>query len=363
MLTTRKQAFFLLASCALAASAYASYGQMRLDGISLFLAFAVTVAYGLFVDLAMFVRLFRTRAALVICSIIGLAVVLLFLIQFASPSERRSLLGSSVGPAWVVVVATSVVLVPFIVIAPFAQYAALRRDRRWPGWITAWMVLQLALLPVFLVLAGTESYFRKQEYAAGQAAGREVRAGGFGNLLQLAEQRRGRIWGTGWAYPWLQNVPGGLPSRRSAWIAGLAKGLDESAPIAANEPLSKPDRAALQTLMERFLRGYAVRNIRAKLIWDALYPGGFASQLAPLGIDERGVVWEEVIPPLLERLEKHGAPRLCPGGRMMEADRAVLNAVILKRGRSWNSAARVHELRPDWEDYRQRVERLCRAPD
>jgi hypothetical protein len=359
MLTALKQAFFLLASFTLAASAHASFNHMRLEGLSLLLAFALTVSYGLFVDLVMFVRLFRHRAALVICSVVGLALAFLLLSQFASPSERRWLLGPTVGPAWVALVVTSAVFVPFIVIAPFAQYAALRHGRRWPGWITAWMVLQLALPPVFLVLAGTEPHFREQEYAAGRAAGHEVRAGGFGRLLQLAEQRHERIWGTGWAYPWRHYAPGGLPYRRSAWIVGLAKGMDDSAPIAANEPLSEQDRTALQTLRKR---GYSGWNIVAKLIWDALEPGGFARQLAPFGIDEQGVVSEEVIPALLERLEKYGAPRLCPGGRMMEADRAVLNAVILKRGRDW-SAERVYELRPEWDGYRRRVERLCRGPE
>jgi len=311
----------------------------------------------------MFVRLFRHRAAVVICSILGLAVVFLLLSQFASPSERQSLLGSPVGPAWVVLVVTSAVFLPFIVIAPFAQYAAMRHGRRWPGWITAWMVLQLALLPGFLVLAGSETLFREQEYSAGRAVGLGARAGGFGGILQLADQPHERIWGTGWAYPWRHSASGGLPYRRSAWIGGLAKGMDDSAPIAANEPLSEPDRTALQTLMERFFRRYAVRNIRAKLVWDALEPGGFSRQLAPNGIDEKGVVDEDAFPALLERLEKYGGLRLCPGGRMMDADRAVLNAVILKRGRVWNAEKRVYELRPEWDGYRRRVERLCRRPE
>jgi hypothetical protein len=57
------QALFLLASCALAAAAHASYGQMRLDGIGLLLAFVVIVAYGVIVDVALIARIFRYRAA------------------------------------------------------------------------------------------------------------------------------------------------------------------------------------------------------------------------------------------------------------------------------------------------------------
>ena len=52
------------ADCALATCAHASYGQMRLDGIELFLAFLLMVFYGFVVDLALIIRIFRHRAAM-----------------------------------------------------------------------------------------------------------------------------------------------------------------------------------------------------------------------------------------------------------------------------------------------------------
>src|SRR5687768_4726719 len=55
------QAFLHLASCALAAAAHASYGQMRLDGAGLLLAFVLTVGYALIVDVALIAGLFRYR--------------------------------------------------------------------------------------------------------------------------------------------------------------------------------------------------------------------------------------------------------------------------------------------------------------
>lgn len=404
MLTGRLgQAFFLLAAYLLAASAQASYGQMRLDGVGLLLAFMLIVAYGVIVDLALFARLFRYRAALVIGSGVALAVVLLFLSQAVSPGERAGFFkGPPGGAALVVLVLTSTVFLPFILIAPIAQYRALRQDRRWPGWVSAWMALQVALLPGFLVLANTEEHFWQQEYAAGQAVAREARAGGLGVLQESAERQRDRIWGTGWTYPWHQEPPTGYSARRSGWIAGLAKGVDESALIAANEPLSEPDRAVLRSLIERHFAGYAMPNIRTKLIWDALEPGDFARQLAPYGLHERGVVSEELIPLLLARLEAFGELRLCPGGRMMDADRALLNQLVLARVRDYDEA-RERELKaeleekkrdremseapipyrlvwkaaqalgnaygghavgvPDWSGYPQRVERLCRGQD
>ena len=397
------QAFFLLALSALAAAAHASYGQMRLDGIGFLLAFGLTIAYGLVVDVALLAGLFRYRAVLVAGLIGALVVIGLLFFLAASPSERAGFFkGAPGGAPLVVLLITCAVFLPFIVIAPLAQYRAMRQGVRRPGWVTAWMALQVALIPGFLLLASMEEHFWKQEYAAGQAVGREARAGALGVIRESAEQRRERIWGTGWALPWHREPPGGYLARPSGWIAGLARGVDNSAPIAANEPLGETDRAAVRTLTERHFAGYATPNINTKLVWDALEPGAFARRLAPHGLSERGVVDEEVLPLLLKRLEEHGEERLCPGGRMMDADRAVLSQLVLAKVRHFEEAKkredqgeldakkRDQEMQdaplpyrlvwnalnalgsayggqnvpvPDWSGYPQRVERLCRRPD
>ncbi len=315
---------------------------MRLEGVALLLVFVLTIAYGVIVDIALLARLFRYRASLIVGSIVALAVIFLFLGQTASPSERAGFFNVfSGGSGLVLLVVTGTVFLPFVVIAPFAQYLSMRDGRQWPGWITAWMALQLALLPGFIVLAVTDHYFWQRDYSAGQAEGRQAGTGGLAGLLRRAELRHERIWGTGWTYPWPQK-----PTQPSGWVLGLAVGIDASAPIAASEPLVEPDRAALQTLMKQYLFGLAVPNLRVKLLWDALEPGGFSRQLAPNGMGERGEVSEEVIPVLLERLEKHAGTRLCPGGRMMDADRAVLNALVLAKGRAWSVEKRAYEMRP-----------------
>jgi hypothetical protein len=138
--------------------------------------------------------------------------------------------------------------------------------------------------------------------------------------------------------------------------------LDASALIGANDPLSHADSAALRTLTEQHFRPLALPHVRAKLLWDALEPGAFASQLAPHGLTEMGVVSEEVISVLVERLEKYGDGRLCPGGRMLDADRALLKALIQEKGRVWNVTTRSYEMRPDWDAYEEQVDRLCRGP-
>ena len=349
----------LVASWTFAAPAHASYAQMRLDGVGLLLAIALMVAYVVLVDVALLARIFRYRAALAIGTIAGLGVVFLFLTQVNSPGEWAGYFkGHPGGASLVILVVTSAVLLPFIVIAPLAQYLAMRQGRRWPGWITAWMALQLALPPGFLVLAGTEEYFWKKEYAAGLAAGREARAGAIAGILERAEQRPERIWGTGLTYARPQKRPAGFS--HAAWMRGLAMGMDANALMAASEPLGAPDRAALRALTTRHY--YAPPNTRAKLLWDALEPGAFAKQLAPRGVNETGPVDEEVLPVLLERLEKNGAVRLCPGGRMMDADRAVLQALVLAKGRVWSVEKHDYEIRAQWDGYPRRVERLCPAP-
>ncbi|HKU46792.1 MAG TPA: hypothetical protein VJQ58_07895 [Burkholderiales bacterium] len=375
---------------------------MRLDGIGLFLALALAVAYGVIVDIALLARLFRHRAALIGGLIVALAMVALVGVMVASPNERAGFFGGAPGGAsLVILLATGAVFFPFMVIAPLAQYLAAGQGGRTPGWVFAWMALQPALLPAFFVLANSEEHFWKQEYAAAQAVGRDTRAGAFGVIGASADRHHERIWGTGWSYPWRLQPPGGYLPRRSGWIAGLARGVDASAPIAANEPLSEPDRAMLRTLVERHFTGYAIPNIEAKLIWDALEPGNFSRQLAPRGLSEPGVVSEEVIPQLLVRLEQQGELRVCPGGHMMDADRAVLNKIVLAKVRDYDEA-RQREARaaaaskeveremseapapyrfmwkaanalgkasgaqdvkaPDWSGYPQRVEQLCRGP-
>lgn len=392
----------LLASFAIAAAAHASYGQMRLDGIGFFLAFALTVAYGAVVDIALFAKVFRYRAGMVGGVFVALVLIALLLAMAAAPGELAGVFkGAPGGAPLVVLLLTGAVFLPFIVFAPLAQYRTMRQNRRWPGWVTAWLLLQVALLPGFFALANTEDHFWKQDYSAGHAVGGEARAGGLGRMLQQADQLRERIWGTAWTHARRQDPSGRYPARQSGWVAGLAKALDDSALIAANEPLGEADRTVMRILIERHLARYAIPKIKAKLIWDALEPGRFAKQLAPNGPNEQGVADDEVIPLLLERLEAHAGSRLCPDGRMMEADRALLGELVLARVHSQDEA-RKRELQaeldakkreaelldapfpfslllkatntlenmfggqdvkvPDWSSYPQRIERLCGGP-
>lgn len=392
----------VLAACTLALPAHADYGQMRLDGIGLLLAFGLSVAYGLVIDVALIARLFRHRTVLSVGLVATAAVFAFFLIQVASPTERAGFFkGAPGGAPLVVLVLTSAVFLPFIAIAPIAQFRWMRAGQRWPRWMSAWIALQVALVPAFVILATADEKFWQRDYAAGYAVGRDVSAGGFSAIQERAERQPERIWGTGWTHRWRQAPPSGYLARRSGWMSGLARGVDASTPIASDAPLEESDRMALRSMLEGPFVGYAVPNIHAKLIWDALEPGSFATQLAPYGLNEPGVVSEEVIPLLVERLERSGAARVCPGGQMMEADRALLQELVLAKVRIYDAAKTREQVAereqkkreaemaqapapyrlvwnaanalgnaygskpaklPDWEAYSGRVERLCRGP-
>lgn len=391
----------LLAACVFAADAQASYGQMRLDGIGLLLVVMLFVAYGILLDIALLLRIFRHPPVLAGGLVAGVGVIVLLFIALGSPVERTGYFnGSPGGTSLVVLVLLLAVFLPFILLAPLAQHLALRQGRRWSRWITAGMLAQLALLPGFMVLGYTEHHFWQQEYEAGFALGRETRTGKLEEIQERAGQYRERIWGTGWHYPWPMDTPGGSYPRATAGIAGLARGLDASPLIAADEPLPESDRAVLQALVDKHFLGYAIPNITTKMIWDALEPGNFSTRLAPRGLHEPGVVSEEVIPLLLDRLERHGEPRLCPGGDMMDNDRALLAELVMDRVRAydearareeraareeqareremseapwpfrflWNGAGELGERFgaqdvpvPDWSNFPRRVEQLCRG--
>lgn len=355
-----------LASWAMAACAHASYGQMKLNGAFLLLGFILVVLYALVLNLALIVGIFRFRVALVIGTVMSLSLAWLLLLACASPDERAGFFKMlSGGSGRVILVATGAVLLPFIVIAPYAQHLAARRGERLPRWMKAWMAAQLALLPAFIVLAFTERHFWRQEFEAARAQGERAKAGDMRRLLDDAERRHERIWGTGWHYPWLQAPAGVSFGPQGGWTLGLALGVDASALIAADEPLAESDRVALRMLMDRRFAHYAVANIRARLVWDALVPGSFSTTIRPRQVSE------DAIPALLDRFEKYGDGRICPDGRMADADRAALNALLLAKARGTDSnadyalllakgAGSTRDVRPPWDDFLRRVERLCR---
>lgn len=351
----------VLASCALAAAAEASYAQMRLDGIGIFLALSLLAIWTAIVDIGLMVKLFRRRSILMGSLVLSFAVIALVFAAFASPSERTGFFkGSPGGAMLVIVIVTCIAFVPFIFLAPFAQYAAMQDDRRWPRWVPVWIVLQFLLLPLFIALDFADDYFWKREYAVGEAIGSAVQPGGLAGVLELADRQHERIWGTPFHLPWPPSTQSGVYPRISGWSAGMVKGLGSSVLFAGNDPMGASDRAALVQLTSRHLQFFSKPAIDARMLWDRLEPGNFTNVLMAGGELNPNVAPAETIPPLLERFEKYAEPRMCPDGRMLDQDRATLLKLVEKRGETWSTETRKHSLRSDWAEFPARIERLCR---
>ena len=146
----------LLLACALAATADASYGQMRLDGIGLALAFVLVVGWGLMLDVILLApaQVLRRRGAAIACTVIGGLVVLCFLAMLAMPAERAGFFkGPPAGGALAASLATCAVFLPFVLFAPWAQHRALLEAAARPRWIRIWMWAQPALLVAVVALA------------------------------------------------------------------------------------------------------------------------------------------------------------------------------------------------------------------
>lgn len=340
-----RQVAFLLAAC-FAGGAHASYGQMRLDGIGMFLAFTLVVGWGLILDLVILApaQVLRRRGAAVACTVIGGLIVLLFLAMLALPAERAGFFkGPPLDSALAASLATCAVFLPFILFAPWAQHRALAEGLARPRWVRIWMWAQPALLVAAVVLPLVEGYFYFREYEAGRAEGAAVQAGGAGALLERASQRGERIWATPLTLPGPARPPSDPYGPRQAWIVGIASGLDESGLVRGDEPFSPEDRSALETLATRYFGAYSAPRVRAHLIWDELAPGNFATVLA------RDRSTEEIIMILLDRFDRGGVARFCAEGRMPDADRAALATFVA--GHGGNS-----------EDYARRIRSFCTSP-
>ena len=171
----RSQSCLLLGSWMLAASAHASFGGFGpWAGASLLLVFALTLAYGFIIDLVVLAKLFRHWLSVTVASFTTLVVVLPLVILAALPAERTAFFRvffSGSGPF--IFTLTSAVLIPYLFVAPIAQYRALRHGRPSPVWILRWMALQPALLAAFILLPVSNHYYWRADYAAGRDAGVE----------------------------------------------------------------------------------------------------------------------------------------------------------------------------------------------
>ncbi|HNM82709.1 MAG TPA: hypothetical protein PKL28_16760, partial [Rhodocyclaceae bacterium] len=131
---------------------------------------------------------------------------------------------------------------------------------------------------------------------------------------------------------------------------GMGLGLNDSPLIATIAPLGAEDGRALATLAHQYVVPGVAPNVYFKLVWDALQPGGEYLKFETVWIRD------EMLLPLLERLESEGEARLCATGRMERRTRDILRNAYVARAEDRGNAS-------PWSDYVKRVARICPNAD
>jgi hypothetical protein len=294
-----------LACCAPMAAA--SYAQMTLPGLGALFLFGYVAAYALAVDVVLLCRGYRSRASVVVGTLISLALLTGLLTQRQDVAAGFQLLETD----WEAkLLGVAIVLVPLtLLVAPVAQHLELRRQRsRWTAYVA--IVVQAVLVGTGWTLA----YFDEHPTDSMQAARKELRARGEqvepGGVAALRDAfERQHAWGTFESFL-------------------LLKGIENSALIHSGPPLPPEDRNALIALLERDLAAARPRVaashhygfIEIKLLWDTLEPGNVAARLP------RGTRLQ--VEYMLEFIDRHGRQRLCSVDELAAADRAALDGAL-----------------------------------
>lgn len=338
-------------SLTLTESAHASYGQMRLDGLLTFLGLVVFFCHVGLVNLLLYGKLFRKRALVVAAGVVSLALAAFLIFVISSPNEMAGVAKLfSYGLARILLAIALVATLPYVLLAPIAQFSAVDDGLPSPRWVSLGLSLQMALVPALIALSFVDDAIRQKEFAAGRSEGMAVKAGDLSSLLQRAEQRRERIWATPWFYPWRERSSTTSYFPSSGWVGGMGLGLNDSPLIATIAPLGAEDGRALATLAHQYVVPGVAPNVYFKLVWDALQPGGEYLKFETVWIRD------EMLLPLLERLESEGEARLCANGRMERRTRDILRNAYVARAEDRGNAS-------PWSDYVKRVARICPNAD
>lgn len=337
--------FFITAS--LTEFVHASYGQFRLDGILTFFGLLAFFCHVGLVYVFLYGKLFRHRVLTVVASGISLALTAFLIFVILSPNEMAEISKLfPYGMARILLAIALVAIMPYVLWAPIAQHSAMGDGRPSPRWVRVGLMLQVALLPMLIALSFVDDSIRQKEFAAGRAEGKALKGGEVSALLLRAEQRRERIWATPWFYPWRERSSATSHLQYSSWVSGLGLGVNDSPLISTIAPLNADDGRALAVLARQYFVPGVSPNVYFKLVWDALQPGGEYLQF------ETTWIKDEMLLPLLERLESEGGARLCPNGHMERRTRDILRNAYVSRSEDRGNSS-------PWSDYVKRVARIC----
>lgn len=239
-----------VACLALAATsiAWASYGQMRLDGIVFVLAVIALSFWGVLLVFALLVGLGRYKAFAAIATVLTIALTVLLL--FAWDDGRATMRPRPLtGPAMYVVL--TLAAIPVLLAAPFLKLAGKGRP------------VLLAALAVTLAPAGSIAYSMLRD-VVGERVMERARAlapGQIGAFVEPSLRKGAGAWGA----PFLWN-----DQEQAKWII---IGLNRTAMVDRPEPLAPGDAQAIASLVAS---AAGTRNdmytgkLEGKLVWDRL---------------------------------------------------------------------------------------------
>ena len=319
-------------SCGVPVAA-ASYAQMTLPGLGAAILFVLIAAFLLVIDVVLLCRGFRSKASVIVSTVISLALVYGLLKERSSIDAVLQLLATDWQER---LLSVSLVLVPLTMLAaPVAQHFELRTHRPRRA-----IYVAIAVQVVLFGIATTRSYLyehpleaTRAEWTALGERGEQVRTGELAELRDAFEKRH--EWGS-------------IESLK------LLKGIEKSALIHGGAPLLPQDRTALVGMLERDRAearpmgagAHWYGFIEVKLLWDTLQPGSVDHSIPS------GTVLSEDY--MLEFIDRHGPERLCSGEGLADTDRAALTRA-LTGGRGADVLARVKTAL-------DRLDEACRTP-
>lgn len=254
-----------LPALAWAPAAWASYGQMRLDGITFFLAVLLLYLWG--APLALGLALGWGRRMVVVIAATAVTVALASLLIAVFGDGRAAMQPRPLGMGGMFVVLLLLAAVPVMLVAPFLQLAWHARGR------SSHLPMAMVVGALFLVPLGSIAHFLLQEVLETRALAR-ARALTPGQVLPHVIASRDRAAGS-WLRPYLWSEEAELK-----WIIiGLGR-LDF---IESPAPISDEDTQAL-ALLVKLCAG--TRNasytwtLEGKLVWDRLMRAAAGDRLA-----------------------------------------------------------------------------------
>ena len=253
-----------LLALACAPAAWASYGQMRLDGITFFLAVLLLYLWGAPLALGLALGWGRHALAVIAATAVTGALVALLIAVFGDGRAAMQPRPLGMGAMFVVLL---LAVVPVMLAAPFLQLAWHARGR------SRYLPMALVVGALFLVPVGSMAHSLLQEMLETRALAR-ARALTPGQVLPHVIASRDRA-ANSWLSPYLWSEEAELK-----WIIiGLGR-LDF---IESPAPLSDEDTQALALLVKE---SAGTRNasytwtLEGKLVWDRLMRAAAGDRLA-----------------------------------------------------------------------------------